>query len=97
MGFADMFDQGRGGEIQRLREEVADIGHNLRRVMDHLGINYERNPLLEISPTVLATLKEDDDAGALDLVVVERGMTEDQARAFLEVIKPRLGLGDFNS
>ncbi len=97
MGFADMFDQGRGGEVQRLREEIADVGHNVRRVMEHLGINYERNPLLEISPRVLAALKEDDDSGALDLVVVERGMTEDQARAFLEVIKPRLGLGDFTS
>lgn len=97
MGLADMFDQGRAAEIHRLREEVADIGHNLRRVMDHLGISYERNPLLEISPTVLAALKQGDDAAALDLVVVERGMTDGQARAFLEVIKPRLGLGDFDS
>lgn len=94
MGLADLFDDTKKDEVRRLRQEVADLGHNLKRVMDHLGIAYERNPLLEISPGVLKELQQGNDEAAVAAVAQERGIDQAAAADFLRAIKPRLGLGD---
>ncbi len=87
------FDQGRSEDLRRVTDEIADLGHNLKRVMDHLGIAYERNPLIEISPNVLQALQRGDDQTAVESAAAGKGMSFAAATEFLRVIKPRLGLG----
>lgn len=96
MGLLDFFDEGKADEQRRMREEIADLGHNLKRVMDHLGLDYERNPLLELSKPALAALRAGDDQQAVELTAQERGISAADAAAHLAVIKVRLGLGELS-
>ncbi|MEI6620674.1 MAG: hypothetical protein WCP28_02035 [Actinomycetes bacterium] len=94
MGLSDFFDDKKADEMRQLKHEIADLGHNLKRVMDHLGLEYERNPLLEVSAQALAALQRGDDAAAVAITAQDRGIDEAAAAEGLRVIKPRLGLGE---
>lgn len=94
-----LFDQVGGGksrsdEIRLLRAEVADLGHNLKRVMEQLGIDYERNPLLEVSGAVLRALQQGQDALAVDTLAREQGVEPKVAAEYLGPVKVKLDLGD---
>lgn len=91
-----MFDDKKSGELRQIKHEIADLSHNLKRVMEQLGIEYERNPLLEISTQALAALKNSDDQLAVKITAHDRDIDEATATEGLRQLKPRLGLGELN-
>ncbi len=92
----DFIDPSRADELRKIREEIADLAHNLKRVMEYIHLDYERNPLLEITPEVFRLLKQGDDSGAVTSFAATHSVNSDTAAKALQRIKLKLDLGELN-
>ncbi len=96
MGFMDFIDPSKADTERKLREELADISHNLKRVMEYIHLEYERNPLLEITPEVLKFLRDGNDSAAVESFAQTHNVNNATAAKALQKIKLKLSMGDLN-